>query len=273
MDIWHTASDGNKTEGSGWIGRYLDTQESSPEICLGIDEQPLLALQGSKKSGLVFKNPKEWYEATRQPIFTALNELDHDHHHETVSYLYRTMSESQSSAEFIYEKSGTSGTATFGQTAISRDLSIVSSLIKSGISTRVYYVSHGNFDTHVGQRAGQDRLLSELAEGLNGFSTEMKVAGKWNKVRVLVFSEFGRRVKENASRGTDHGTANNVMILGGELKQAGVLNEAPNLSDLEDGDLKFKIDFRSIYASLFDNWLGADSRLILGQSFPDIGAI
>jgi uncharacterized protein (DUF1501 family) len=106
-----------------------------------------------------------------------------------------------------------------------------------------------------------------MNDALVAFAKDMKTNGKWNDVLVATFSEFGRRVSQNASGGTDHGTANNMIFLGGGLKQKGILNPLPDLSDLDDGDLKFKIDFRQVYATLLDNWLGADATAILGEKF------
>ena len=134
----------------------------------------------------------------------------------------------------------------------------------------MYYVSLGSFDTHINQDGQQKRLFTEMNDALAAFAKDMKTNGKWSDVLVATFSEFGRRVSQNASGGTDHGTANNMLFLGGGLKEKGILNPLPDLSDLDDGDLKFKTDFRRVYATLLDNWLGADSTAVLGEKFETL---
>jgi uncharacterized protein (DUF1501 family) len=128
----------------------------------------------------------------------------------------------------------------------------------------VFYVALSGFDTHVRQQDQQRRLLGDLSEGLAALAADLQKNNEWNNTRVLVFSEFGRRVAQNASNGTDHGTANNVLVLGGNLPQKGILNDAADLAALDQGDLQHKVDFRSIYAALLKDWLGADDRAILG---------
>jgi uncharacterized protein (DUF1501 family) len=135
------------------------------------------------------------------------------------------------------------------------------------MDTKVYYVSLGTFDTHVNQRGQQDRLLRQYAEGMEAFARNLKQHNRWQDIVVMTFSEFGRRVQQNGSGGTDHGTANNIFLLGGGLKKAGVLNASPNLSDLDEGDLIYRLDFRRIYATLLDRWLATDHQKVLNQTF------
>jgi uncharacterized protein (DUF1501 family) len=139
--------------------------------------------------------------------------------------------------------------------------------------TQVYYVSISGFDTHVNQVNQQERLLRNYAEAVNVFVHELKQNNKLNDVMIMTFSEFGRRVKQNASGGTDHGTANNVFLLGGSLKADKVLNEAPNLQNLDEGDLKYSVDFRQIYATILRNWLNVNDLTILGKRFEGLGFV
>ncbi|MCB0576715.1 MAG: DUF1501 domain-containing protein, partial [Saprospiraceae bacterium] len=132
------------------------------------------------------------------------------------------------------------------------------------------YVSIGSFDTHINQEGQQKRLFEQVNGALAAFSDELRSNGKWNEVLVATFSEFGRRVSQNASGGTDHGTANQMFFMGGALRQKGLLNELPDLGDLDEGDLKFKVDFRQVYATLLNNWLGADARNLLGAEFEPL---
>jgi uncharacterized protein (DUF1501 family) len=137
----------------------------------------------------------------------------------------------------------------------------------SDINTKVYYVSLGSFDTHVNQEAQQKRLFTELSDAVKAFTTDLKKNNRFEDVLTMTFSEFGRRVSQNASNGTDHGTANNMFFASGGLKQKGVLNEIPSLADLNDGDLKHSIDFQRVYATVLNKWLGSDDKTILGKQF------
>ncbi len=149
----------------------------------------------------------------------------------------------------------------------------VAEMIISGMNTRVYYVSLGSFDTHSNQSNSQTRLLQQLAEGLDSFTADLKQNDRFKDVLVFTFSEFGRRVSENASRGTDHGTANNIFLFGNNLKHPGIFNETPDLNDLDEGDLKHRIDFRQLYATVLDKWLGTNDELILGKKFEILDII
>ena len=131
----------------------------------------------------------------------------------------------------------------------------------------IYYVSISGFDTHFNQVNQQERLLKNYADSVNVFVNDLKQNNRLNDVAILTFSEFGRRVKQNASVGTDHGTANNVFLIGDNLKRPKVLNEAPNLTDLDEGDLKFSIDFRQIYAPILKDLLIINDKSILGKDF------
>ena len=145
-----------------------------------------------------------------------------------------------------------------------KNLKTTAELINSGVESRVYYLALAGFDTHVRQREQQQRLLADLGDGLAALADDLQKNGQWANTLVLVFSEFGRRVAQNASHGTDHGTANAVLLLGGALPRAGVLNPAADLADLDQGDLRHRVDFRGLYAAVLHDWLGADDAAILG---------
>jgi uncharacterized protein (DUF1501 family) len=137
----------------------------------------------------------------------------------------------------------------------------------------VYYVSLGGFDTHVGQKGTQERLLKEWSEGMSAFLKDLKTGGKLDDTLVMTFSEFGRRVEQNASNGTDHGTANNLFLFGGKLSRKGIYNEAPDLYDLDEGDLKYKVDFRNVYATLLHKWLEVDDSTVLNGNFGQMDLV
>ena len=140
-------------------------------------------------------------------------------------------------------------------------------MIGGGLTTRVYYASQGGFDTHAGQLNAHDRLMTELNDALVAFVADLKQQGNFERVLLLTFSEFGRRVQENANGGTDHGAAAPMFVLGGRVKP-GLFGKYPSLTDLDDGDLKFNTDFRSVYGSVLDRWLAAPSEKVLGRKFP-----
>jgi len=160
--------------------------------------------------------------------------------------------------------------AAYPATELGKNLRTISSLILSEINTRVYYVSVGSFDTHIAQDMQQKRLFGEINDALQAFVADLKMNNRFNDVLVVSFSEFGRRVAQNASGGTDHGTANNMFFIGGGLARKGLLNPLPDLGDLDAGDLIHKVDFRQVYATLLGKWLKAPDVNILGGSFPVI---
>jgi uncharacterized protein (DUF1501 family) len=147
---------------------------------------------------------------------------------------------------------------------LGKDLKTVSSLIKSDINTQVYYLQIGSFDTHINQQQRQESLFHTINDAVEAFVDDLKKNGLFQHVMLMTFSEFGRRVAQNASNGTDHGTANQLFFLSGGLKKQGLLNALPDLTQLNEGDLRYTEDFRKVYATLLKNWLDADSNKILG---------
>ncbi|HQV79314.1 MAG TPA: DUF1501 domain-containing protein [Chitinophagales bacterium] len=279
MDIWQTASHSNEYKSSGWLGRYLDTQCvqcEHPTQILEIDDTLSLALKGERLNGLAFKDAKRLYATTTSSFIHQLAQQHHadEHTHDNASYLYKTLVETVSSAEYIYKTSKIyQSSAVYPNHEFGKSMKMISELIVSGVQTNVFYVSLGTFDTHYNQLKRQEELLKQLAETVEIFMKEMKQNGKANDVLLMTFSEFGRRVQENASGGTDHGTANQIFLIGNQLKKQGFYNEAPNLSDLEDGDLKYKIDFKNVYATILRNWLNANDELILGKQYSTLNFI
>jgi uncharacterized protein (DUF1501 family) len=173
-----------------------------------------------------------------------------------------------SSADYIYQQSRRHPSSQlYPATELGKNLKTISSLVMSDINTKVYYVSLGSFDTHVNQENQQKRLFTELNDAVSAFVKDLKSNNRFEDVTIMTFSEFGRRVAQNASGGTDHGTANNMFFIGGGLKEKGLLNSMPDLNDLNEGDLKHTVDFKSVYATLLHTWLGADDKEILGKKY------
>lgn len=270
MDIWQTASNSNEYWNTGWVGRYLDAQClgcDKPTQALEIDDVLSLALKGENIKGLAFEDPRRLYNTSQEKYFKELLvQHQKDIQEQPVEYLYKTMADTISSADYIFKQSKQRpSTETYPNTELGKGLKTIASLIFSEINTKVYYISLGSFDTHINQDAQQKRLFTELNEAVKAFVKDLKTNNRFNDVLLFTFSEFGRRVAQNASGGTDHGKANNMFFIGGGLKKNGLYNPLPDLSNLDDGDLKYQLDFRQIYATVLNNWLGADANQILKQ--------
>ncbi|MCS7036922.1 MAG: DUF1501 domain-containing protein [Saprospiraceae bacterium] len=273
MDIWHSASPAHEYWHTGWIGRYLDAQ-CSPQPCLApaieLGDAVGLALKGQQRKGIALREPAELRAATRSAYFAeyAATGAAHAPAETPIGYLYKTMTDAIASADYIFEKSQVRpSTANYPDTPLGRQFKTVASLLLSDADTVVYYLSLGSFDTHINQPAQHQRLLGQLDAALAAFAADLKANGRWNDTLVMTFSEFGRRVGQNASGGTDHGTANQMFFLGGALRRQGLLNTLPNLTDLDQGDLKFDTDFRQVYATVLERWLEVKHPPILGQAF------
>ena len=272
MDIWHTASQSNEYLHTGWLGRYLDAQCNGcaqPTQALEVDDVLSLALKGASQNGLACKDPRRLYGNSNERFFREVAKSSNDHHdEEPVAYLYKTMAQTVSSADYIFRQSKLHPSKTsYPDTEIGRSLKTIASLIFSDINTKVYYLSLGSFDTHINQVAQQQRLFREMNDAVAAFTKDLKAEHRFDDVLFFTFSEFGRRVSQNASGGTDHGTANNMFLLGGGLKEKGLLNSLPDLGDLDEGDLKYKVDFKNVYATILDKWLRADDQAILGKEY------
>lgn len=272
MDIWHTASNSDEYLNTGWIGRYLDSSCTDCHVAhqaIEIDDTLSLALKGDTIKGLAVKHPKKLYQVLHNDFFQRVSKnTPQESSDPTLHYLYKTLAETTSSADYIYDKSKEyQSTVTYPNNEFAGQLKTVAELINSGIETKVYYVSLSGFDTHVRQQPVHERLLSTYAESVHAFISDLEKNNRFQDVMIMTFSEFGRRVAQNASNGTDHGTANNLFIMGKNLKKKGFINETPDLSKLDNGDLIHQIDFRSVYATVLNNWLNTNEKGILRDQF------
>ncbi|HOY49977.1 MAG TPA: DUF1501 domain-containing protein [Flavobacteriales bacterium] len=278
MDIWHTASNSDEYLNTGWIGRLLDSNCKGTEhawFAIEADDTLSLAMKGSRRSGFAVKDPKRLHAALSDPFYQQVQVGKQASEQESeLSFLYKTLASTTSGADYIYEKSQAKpSSASYPQHELGKSLKEISGLIQAGSESRIYYTSISGFDTHVRQAETQQRLFQVVGDSLKSFCMDLKASGNFNDTVVMVFSEFGRRVKQNASNGTDHGTANSVFLLGGNLKNAGLRNAMPDLTKLDDGDLIHQLDFRRIYASLLDQGIGFDSTQILGRKFDSLDFI
>jgi len=267
MDIWHSASKSNEYLNSGWVGRYLDEachNCAHPTQALEINDMLSLALKGAHQKAFAFKDPKKMYQTSQESYFKSL--YDHHHHdNETVEYLYQTLGSTINNAGYIFEQSKLKKTSiTYPDTVLGKDLKTVASLIRSDINTKVYYLQIGSFDTHVNQSQRQQALFKIINGAVKSFVKDLKQNGVFQDVLLVTFSEFGRRVAQNASNGTDHGTANQMFFISGGLRKKGLINPMPDLTHLDEGDLIYTEDFRKVYATLLRKWLQADPGKVLG---------
>jgi len=299
MEIWHTACDSNKIEKYGWIGRYFDNACKGCDPTVGVNIGKLAPQSFVSKSpiGVSIEDPEmyRWINtgagseaATKsaEAFFKKIVEKssgkpagasemmgDSSTSAESLDYLQRTAMNAQLSSDKIRDvvKKYRSN-VTYPSSAIGYSLKLVAQMIAGNLPTRVYYVSQGGYDTHSDQVNDQTKLLSELAEAVSAFYQDMHQQRNDKRVLSFTFSEFGRRVAQNGSGGTDHGTAGPVFVFGGAVKP-GIYGSHPDLTDLDRGDLKYKTDFRSVYSTVMENWLGTKAESVLGRSFPKLGFV
>ena len=277
-EIWETASP-DRPQQYGWIGRYLDrrypagTKPPSPfeTVALGdtlpaafasahVDVPAIGALGAfSYNTGRDLASKQSagrLYDGARaggSPYLAMIADTAREAYH---------------GGDALRSKiAGYTAQATYPTDGFSQQLKLAAQLIGSNAGTRIIFVSLGSFDTHAGQRAQQDRLLGYLGNGLRAFYADLTAHGNAKRVLAVTFSEFGRRVTQNASNGTDHGTAMPLFVVGGAVR-GGVYGDHPSLTDLDSGDLKFHTDFRAVYATVLQSWLGRNPADVIAGSFP-----
>ncbi len=293
MDIWHTADPSSRTVTYGWLGRYLDnacpgcdpkSKRVNPMAGLNIGGWMPVALKSERGLSIALDNPESfrWMPLAgndrdrkqTEETFEKLNRVVaknlKDPQVARMDFLSRVAMNAQLSSDRVREiaDKAKGNQSAYPTTGLARQLQQVARFIAGGMPTRLYYVSMGGFDTHANQRGQHERLLTEFAEAGEAFYKDLQGQGNAGKVLVLTFSEFGRRVAENASGGTDHGAAAPMFVFGGKVK-GGIYGEHPRLDagSLDRGDVKFHTDFRQVYATVLENWLGAKSQPILGAEF------
>jgi uncharacterized protein (DUF1501 family) len=285
--IWETASPENAAT-NGWLGRYLD-KTVHQHAANAIDPEELfaaVALGDTVPTALIAQH-------VDVPAIGGLNAFGYNTGKDassksTADVLYDGAKPGQSpylallqatarnalhGGDLLHAKiAGYKSAVTYPKDGFSQQLELAAQIIGSNVGTRIVFVSIGSFDTHAGQRAQQDRLLGYLSQGLRAFYTDLAAHGLADKVMAMTFSEFGRRVQQNASNGTDHGTAMPLFIVGGGVK-GGVYGEHPSLTDLDHGDLTYAIDFRSVYATVLERWLGHDTTGIIAGSYDTVAFV
>ena len=309
MEIWHTASDSDRFEKYGWIGKYFDNccKGAEPTVGVNIGQTLPQALLAKTPTGVSLDNPDAYRWVSEQSIgegkgseaekfYKTLNDAEQEGMaadlaggansggsigavsgigeksvmRNPLDYLERTAMDAQLSSQKIREISRKyKSTVNYPNGQLSRGLKLIAQMIAGGLPTRVYYASQGGYDTHSQQANAHQNLLNDFNGSISTFIQDLKQQGNFPRVLIMTFSEFGRRVAENASGGTDHGTAAPMVLFGQGFKSR-LIGDHPSLKDLDQGDLKFKIDFRSVYATVLEEWLKVPSEQILGKKFPKI---
>ena len=276
-DIWHTASDTSEYLDSGWMGRFIDQYGKKPHSGIEVDDSLSLILKGRTINGVATKDAKKMFNNAKAPFFSKLIKTQTDSHlsEHNLGYLYKTMVGAKSSAKYIYETSKTTtSTKSYPNNPFAKQLKTTAEFINSKLETKVYYVSMGGFDTHANQSNRQSKLLKIYSEAMDIFVKDLEASDSFKDTLILTFSEFGRRVQQNAAGGTDHGAANNLFVIGKNLKKPGLYNDCVDLKNLDkNGDILYTIDFRSVYATLLDKWLDASHSKVLGNSFEALNFI
>lgn len=293
MDIWHTGD--TSGVGEGWLGKYFDAQcNGSPEedekalsghAGVFVGSEAPLAMTGRAYRPFTFESPdllrwtgNDLHDALRAPYDDIVHtETDHEieAHSPEKAFLMRTAMDAKATSAQIRSALNTEPLVRYPASGLARQLAMVGSMIRAGLDTRVYYVTLGGFDTHRGQGGASGshaNLMNQVGSSLRAFYDDLQAQGNDGRVLTMMFSEFGRRVGQNASNGTDHGTAAPTFLFG-PMVDAGLHSRYPSLTDLDRGDLKHTVDFRSVYTDVLEHWLGADAKKVLDKSYRPVGTI
>jgi uncharacterized protein (DUF1501 family) len=280
MDIWHLADNSGKPVSEGWIGRYCDhafrgKQDPTLVVAVGGEKAPL-AVQGKEHTGINLARPElyrflgeqdgrvgqAYRKLSRPPGADAMENSGLD-------FVSRTAVDANASSDTIRKLVGARRSpVAYPVSRLAGSLQTVAALIAGGLSARVYYVFQSGFDTHAGQKQRHDRLMTEFSEAVAAFQKDLAHQNNADRVLTMSFSEFGRRVRENGSQGTDHGTAGPMFLFGPKVKP-GLHGQHPSLAaaDLDQGDLKHRVDFRAVYATVLEKWLGTPAEPVLGHRY------
>jgi uncharacterized protein (DUF1501 family) len=285
MEIWQTATDSDRVDNLGWIGKYHDVHpDHNPDPLSGvaIDNELPMTMRGERGLGIAFQDPRmfRWKpgpQGDTNDLFRQINKasLNHQSDQDDPLHFLRHVTGNivRSSDRVIAASKAASSKVEYPKNALARNLQTVAKLIEGGLPTHVYNVAYGGFDTHANQTGQHQNLMSGFGDSLAAFMKDIKARGIEDRVMILCFSEFGRRPQENASGGTDHGTAGPMFLIGNAAK-AGLHGKYPSLTDLDDNrDLKYSVDFRAVYAEVLNKWFHADASALLGRKFNGLDLI
>jgi uncharacterized protein (DUF1501 family) len=278
-EIWQTAAPTSYAS-TGWLGRYLDgaklpsdnlfnavaIADVLPELLVA-DRVDVAAIAQLNGYGLTSDRNRA---VGRDEFHAIVADANVPFRSPYLAQVAQIEDHAQRGAEELPALvAGYKPAATYPGTPIGRSLALAAQIVGAKLGTRVLFVQLGSFDTHTTQKGTQDRLLADFADAVDAFYTDLAAHGNDGRVLTMTFSEFGRRVGENASRGTDHGTAAPLFVIGGGVK-GGLYGAHPSLDDLDNGNLRFTTDFRSVYATVLEKWLNRPSSPILGSGFTQL---
>ena len=278
MEIWQSASPDNKLK-YGWVGRHFDQQATigqlNPVVALGLSTEKPKSLDAKTASIPCFASLADMQSMVGDPDMEAM--LRRIQGSDSANAGTRVVQQANKTAfdamSILSKKLGTyTPSGAYGNDSFGQGFKQIAQLLATSPQTRLVYFSASGFDTHARQADSHSKLLGGFSNAIAAFQGEMEAIGKADKIVVLVFSEFGRRTFENTSGGTDHGAAAPMFLIGNRVK-GGLHGPNPNLTDLSDGDLKFTTDFREVYATAVDDWLGGDSTVVLGTKFKSVEVI
>ncbi|MGA9944182.1 MAG: DUF1501 domain-containing protein [Candidatus Cybelea sp.] len=277
-EIWQTAAP-DRYEHTGWLGRYFDQAGLAPANLFkgvavstvlpealvsestdipaipGLSEYSLIADRNAASSRAFARQANDRTLPFESPYLAHVMEIEGD--------------AQRSSQELPKLVAGYKTLAAYPATVLGRSLALAAQIVGSNLGTKAIYVEHGSFDTHVNQKATQDRLLTQLSDAVGAFYQDLAAHGNERRVLTLTFSEFGRRIDENGSRGTDHGEASPLFLIGGGVK-GGLYGTAPDLAVTNMGNVRFTVDFRSVYATVLERWLGRPAATVLNGQFQQL---
>jgi uncharacterized protein (DUF1501 family) len=278
-EIWQTAAP-ERFLSTGWLGRYLDSANLPPDNlfnaiaisdvlpeALVADEIDVAAIAQLNGYGLVSDRKGG---VGRDEFHSMVRDTDVPFRSPYLAQVASIEDHAQRGAEELPRLiAGYTPAATYPGTPFGRSLALAAQIVGAKLGTRVLFVQLGSFDTHTTQKGTQDRLLADFANGMSAFYADLAAHGNDKRVLTMTFSEFGRRVAENGSRGTDHGTAAPVFVMGGTVK-GGIYGEHPSLDALDNGNLRYTTDFRGVYATVLEKWLERPSPAIVGTGFGKV---
>lgn len=279
-DIWSSGSNADVNDSSGWLGRFLGNEfpdfitnppECPPAIQIGGTGNVVFNNSDLVNMGVIVNDPQELFEIAQRGQLYDATDVPECYYGEQLGFMRTVANSTFKYAEVIANSYETGMNSVEYQYNIGEQLALVARLIKGGLGTQLYMVTLDGFDTHAGQNNTHPFLLLSLSNAVKAFYDDLAEGGFDQKVLSMTFSEFGRRIEQNASAGTDHGAAAPLLLFGAGLNGSAVLGQAPNLQDVDEvGNLKYGTDFREIYATVLENWLCVDGTTvdgIMGQSF------
>jgi uncharacterized protein (DUF1501 family) len=280
-EIWQTGAP-DRYEHTGWLGRYFDAAglpsnnlfngvaiaQTVPEV-LASNKTDIPAIPNANQYGLAFDRSPALRNAFGRDARDTLLPFKSPY----LAHVMEIEDHAQRGSEELPKLiAGYKTDAAYPATPLGRSLALAAQIVGSNLGTRVIYVEHASFDTHQNQRPVQDRMLLQFSDAVAAFYQDLAAHGNDKRVLTMTFSEFGRRIEENASHGTDHGQASPLFLIGGGVK-GGLYGQTPDLGNLDDGNLRWSTDFRSVYATVLERWLGRPAAPVLGGSFPALALL